>query len=97
MTIGRYEDNSLTESSHTGHRLGYKDGLNITGFFHTHPSLGFKNSDRLVPSDKDLDVKDAGLKQIPNLKFFLLTQPENYGNPFPNKIDYTTGYQRRLN
>lgn len=98
MTIGMYKFNEHKKTRSMGHTLGMAQGLNLTGFFHTHPGNGhdISNSDRLVPSDQDLDSRDAALKHNPSLKFFLITEPENYGDEYPNKIPYTTGYSRRL-
>jgi RHS repeat-associated protein len=96
ITIGMYKDNEYMKSFSSGHTLGLRSGLTLTGFFHTHPSGGnISNSDRLVPSDQDLDARDSDHKINPNLKYFLITAPESYGDDYL-KIDYTTGYSRRL-
>lgn len=98
MSIGMYKFNDHKKSVASGHALGMSQGLNLTGFFHTHPGDGhsISNSDRLVPSDQDLDSRDAALLYNPNLRFFLITAPEHYGDEYPKKIPYTTGYSRRL-
>ncbi len=103
MTIGGYGGNSLTGASSKGHSLGSYfrtmdeiKSFRLTGFFHTHPGSGnFSVSDRIVPSNKDLDSRDKALEKNPNLKFFILIHPLNYGDEFPLKIPYTTGYSRR--
>ncbi|MCE7057182.1 RHS repeat-associated core domain-containing protein [Algoriphagus sp. AGSA1] len=97
ITIGRYINNEHKKAVGSGHVLGMKQGLDITGFFHTHPGNGrdISNSDRLVPSTQDLNSRDNALQMIPSLKFFLLTQPVNYGDKYPLKINYTTGYSPR--
>ena len=61
----------------------------ITAFFHTHPSLGISLTDRTQPSDQDKRHRDRALELQPNLQFFIITQPVNYGDSFPLKIDYT--------
>jgi len=96
VTLGLYKDNKIDKSGPSGHVLGLRQGLALTGFFHTHPSIGYSDSDRLVPSDPDLDSRDNALMHNPNLLFFILTDPVNYGDPYPNKIPYKTGYSRRL-
>jgi RHS repeat-associated protein len=99
ITFGTYGNNSHTRNvGGHGHALGLRQGLNLTGFFHTHPGNGhdISNSDRLVPSDTDLDSRDRALQHNPSLQFFLITAPVNYGDPYPKKIPYRTGYSRRL-
>jgi RHS repeat-associated protein len=97
VSIGMYKNNSHKKSSSSGHILGLRKNLNLTGFFHTHPNGGnISNSDRLVPSDADLDSRNNALRHKPNLNFYLITAPVNYGDEYPKKIPYTTGYSRRL-
>jgi len=98
MTIGQYQFNDHKRSVSAGHQLGLSQGLNLTGFFHTHPGNGhdISNSDRLVPSDQDLDSRDAALQHNPSLRFIIITEPENYGEEYPKRIPYTTGFSRRL-
>ena len=62
----------------------------MTGFFHTHPSSGnFSVSDRTRPSEQDKKSRDKDVKLMPNLQFYILTHPVNYGDKFPYKISYT--------
>jgi hypothetical protein len=97
VSIGLYKFNSHKKSGPTGHHLGLKEDLTLTGFFHTHPSGGgISDSDRLVPSDADLDSRDNSLRHKSNLNFYLITAPVNYGDDYPKKIPYSTGYSRRL-
>ncbi|HEU4495865.1 MAG TPA: RHS repeat-associated core domain-containing protein, partial [Flavobacterium sp.] len=66
MSIGQYKDNTYTKSLSKGTNLrAYFDEIEeikkirITGFYHTHPDgAGIDDSDRLVPSDQDLKVRD---------------------------------------
>jgi RHS repeat-associated protein len=103
ISIGRYQDNDMTttKGGH-GQNLNYLQPgddfsrYTLTGLFHTHPSTNISTSDRVVPSDVDLDGRDSDLKNNPNLKYYILTDPLNYGDPYPYKIDYTTGFSRRL-
>jgi RHS repeat-associated protein len=102
ISIGRYEDNSMTTTRSHGHSLNYlspgddRSKYNLTGFFHTHPSVNINTSDRVVPSDQDLKVRDSDHGINPNLKYYLLTDPLGYGDPYPYKIDYTKGFSYRL-
>lgn len=103
VTIGRYKDNDLTTTKANGNNLWtYFHGSDETnqytlrGFFHTHPSANVNVDDRVVPSDQDLSVRDSDHKLDPNLKYYILTDPLSYGNPYPYKIDYTTGFSYRL-
>jgi hypothetical protein len=89
VSIGMYKNNSLKEAKSLGHVLGLQQGLNLTGFFHTHPSLGIADSDRLRASGQDKSARDNDLKTDPNLQFFILAAPVNYGDIYPKKIDYT--------
>lgn len=96
ITFGRYVNNEHKKSVGSGHVLGLKQELNLKGFFHTHPSgANINNSDRLVPSNQDLSSRDNALRQMPKLEFFLITQPVNYGDRYPLKIDYSTSYSMR--
>ncbi len=105
ISLGSYINNGNRETRDHGSRAlaGYVNTLEEfnrytpTGIFHTHPSIGIKDvNDRIVPSDRDLDFRDANLANNPALEFFLITHPVNFGDPYPNKIPYTEGYQRRL-
>jgi RHS repeat-associated protein len=107
ISIGMYKNNSFDETKSHGHNLASyfktreekKSNIprfNLTGFFHTHPSANISNSDRLVPSDADLDARDNALRFNPNLKFLILTAPVSYGDNYPKRVPYTTGYSRRL-
>ncbi len=104
ISIGKYQDNDMTTTKSNGSNLwNYFHGsdesnrFTLTGFFHTHPSTNINVSDRIVPSDQDLSVRDADHKQVnPNLKYYIITEPLNYGDPYPYKIDYTTGFSYRL-
>jgi len=63
----------------------------LTGFFHTHPSgANISVSDRTQPSKQDKSSRDAALKLMANLQFYILTHPINYGDKFPYRIPYTT-------
>ena len=98
ISIGSYSNNSYKENKGGhGQNIWYKAFPNsklensLTGFFHTHPSGPDINvSDRIRPSDQDRKSRDSALKQMPNLQFFILTHPINYGDPFPLIIPYTT-------
>lgn len=104
ITIGAYENNSLKETTNHGANAfrNYSSTVkefmsSLTGYFHTHPSGGnISDSDRLVPSDADLNSRDNVLNYNPNLRFFLITRSVNYGSKFFKKIPYTKGYSRRL-
>ena len=109
ITIGMYKDNTMTESKSSGENLwAYFHGseeskkYNLTGFFHTHPTINddvynrTDNSNRTKPSDKDLSNRDSDHKTNPNLKYYIITNPLNYGDPYPYKIDYTTGFSYQL-
>jgi hypothetical protein len=103
ISIGRYEKNDMTTTKDYGHNLAYYfntgeeiKNYSLTGFFHTHPSTNVNPGDRVVPSDQDLNGRDSDHKLNPNLKYYILTEPLNYGDPYPYKIDYTTGFSYRL-
>lgn len=96
MSIGLYKNNGLKETNSNGHaawvRMYPHSNLNksLTGFFHTHPSNGnISVTDRTQPSRQDLYSRDKNLKANPNLQFYILTHPVNYGDHFPKKIPYT--------
>lgn len=102
-----YEDNSFDKTKSYWHNLAVyfkttqerKTNISkftLTGFYHTHPSTNISNSDRMVPSDADLDNRDNSLKFNSNLSFFIITDPVNYGDNYPTIINYTSGYSRRL-
>ncbi len=105
--LGKYKKNRATKSyKYVRELIKTKEAINegidvsnVTGFFHTHPGNGsdYDNSNRLVPSDSDLDFRDRSLNTNPNLKFFIITRPKNPGGKYPYKIPYTKGYSRRLN
>jgi hypothetical protein len=91
ISIGNYEKNDLTSAKGHGHNLGtyFKtmeeiNKYNLNGFFHTHPNTG--TPDRLVPSDPDLSGRNSDHKINPNLKYYLLTAPLNYGDAYPIKL-----------
>ena len=98
ISIGRYENNSYkeTKGGH-GHVLWnrlYPDSKlenSLTGFFHTHPSgANISISDRIQPSVQDKRSRNRVLELMPNLQFYILTHPINYGDKFPYRIPYTT-------
>ncbi|MGN0186874.1 MAG: RHS repeat-associated core domain-containing protein [Paludibacteraceae bacterium] len=98
ISIGRYKNNGykITKGGY-GHTLWNKLYPNsklensLTGFFHTHPSgANISVSDRTKPSQQDKTSRDEALKIMPNLQFYILTHPINYGDKFPLKIPYTT-------
>jgi len=103
ITIGGYTKNDFQNTKSYG-LSAFRDYVSsveeftssIKGFFHTHPGDGgqISNSDRLVPSNPDVNTRDAALKLNPSLRFFLITRPVN-GGSFPLKIDYTKGYIKR--
>lgn len=70
--------------------------LNFATLFHTHPSVNISTSDRVVPSDQDLKGRDSDYMNYPHMKDYILTDPLNYGDLYPYKIDYTTGFDYRL-
>ncbi len=88
MTIGLYRDNTLTRTRGSGHVLGLAAGLTLRALFHTHPSLGYKESDRMRASGTDKVSRDAALALQPNLRFYILTEAANPSDQ-PIKIDYT--------
>lgn len=47
-------------------------------------------SDRTQPSSQDKRSRDAALKIMPDLEFYILTRPIYYGDDFPLIIPYTT-------
>ena len=83
-----YENNLHTRTKAYGHSLGFKMGLNLTGFFHTHPEVKDRNA-TLYPSPQDLDTKNKGILSKPELNYYLITRPENYGQSYPRKLNYT--------
>lgn len=97
ITVGRYKNNTHTENrSGHGHNLWNKLFPNsrlensLTGFFHTHPSNSSINASiRINPSQQDRNSRNSALEQMPNMQFFILTQPVYPGGDFPLKIDYT--------
>jgi len=105
IAIGKYKRNTHKSTKSKGITAliqfagsGKKFNEGVRGFFHTHPSGGnIKESDRVVPSDTDLEARDNSLKINPNLRFYLITNPINYGDKYPYKIEYTTGYYKRMN
>ncbi|WP_455584676.1 hypothetical protein [Bacteroides sp.] len=98
ISIGAYKNNTLTQSGSSGHALWakmYPDlklENSMTGFFHTHPSIGYSVSDRTSSSKQDRNSRDAALKVMPHLQFYILTHPVNYGDKFPYKISYTNAW-----
>ena len=98
ISIGSYQNNTLTQSGSSGHALWQRMnpdsqlGNSITGFFHTHLTTGYSVSDRTTSSKQDRDSRDAALKLMPNLQFYILTHPVNYGDKFPYKIPYTNAW-----
>jgi len=96
ISIGNYQNNTLTESGPSGHTLWQRMnsdsqlGNSITGFFHTHPTIGYSVSDRTSASEQDKRSRNRELKQMPHLRFWILTHPVNYGDKFPYKKEYTT-------
>lgn len=102
ISIGKYQNNDMTTTRGHGQNLNYLEPgddfkrYSLTALFHTHPSTNINTSDRVVPSDQDLDSRDSDLKNYPHMKYYILTDPLNYGDPYPYKIDYTTGFDRRL-
>lgn len=93
ITIGRYEGNTGTRAISAGLNLKSYNNGNLMGkiqlrvLYHTHLS-SYGDSDRLVPSDADLDYRDAALKNSPDVEFRIITNPNN--------VNYTTGFSRRL-
>jgi hypothetical protein len=98
VSIGNYQNNTLTKSGPSGHALWQRMnpdsqlGNSITGFFHTHPTIGYSVSDRTRASDQDKRSRDAALKLMPHLQFYILTHPVSYGGTFPYKIPYTNAW-----
>ena len=98
ISIGSYQNNTLTQSVSSGHALWQRMnpdsqlGNSITGFFHTHPTTGYSVSDRTRASDQDKRSRDAALKLLSNLQFYILTHPVSYGGTFPYKIPYKNAW-----
>ncbi len=94
ITIGEYRENRHDSAKGHGITLWNKTfpeeklDNHIKGFFHTHPTTGYSNSTKLKPSPQDIKSRDMALKNNPNLQFYILTQPERYGDKFPLKIPY---------
>ncbi|RSK47173.1 RHS repeat-associated core domain-containing protein [Hymenobacter rigui] len=94
IAIGYYGGNTLTSAKSHGNTLAYSENLTVTGFFHTHPSMNVRLSDRVVPSDNDLtsmnnyntvikneniiSVSGTCIKYSHNLQYFFITSPEIY-------------------
>ena len=100
ITLGSYKRNShkINKGGH-GHILWnrvFPDSNiknSLIGFFHTHPSdIGISVSDRTQPSDQDKYSRDAALKMMPSLQFYILTHPIHYDDDFPLVIPYTTWF-----
>ena len=98
ISLGRYCNNGYTENN-GGHgnilwnKLFPDSNIqtSLTGFFHTHPSCAnISVSDRTQPSGQDKRSRDAALKIMPDLEFYILTRPIYYGDDFPLIIPYTT-------
>jgi RHS repeat-associated protein len=86
ITIGAYKNNQIDKSLTTGQILGFQIGLTLKGYYHTHPSDGYKESDRTHASSLDRDNRDKDLRKMPNLQFYIITAPTNYGDEYPKKI-----------
>lgn len=99
ITIGSYKRNSYkSNNGGHGHMLWnrvFPDSdikSSLTGFFHTHPSgPDISVSDRTRPSDQDKRSRDAALKMMPSLQFFILTH-SIYHDDYPMIIPYTTWF-----
>lgn len=95
VSIGNYKNNTLTDSGYAGQILWAKMNPSskieesLTGFFHTHPSIGYNKLDRTTSSLKDKQSRNNALGLMPLLRFYILTQPIKYGDKFPYKINYT--------
>lgn len=86
MSIGKYENNTYTETRGSGTMMwnklypDLKIEQSITGFFHTHPSGGtISVSDRTSASEQDRKAKNNALRHNPTLQFFIITHPIHYG------------------
>ena len=97
MTIGRYENNRHDRTGSYGINFhSYPDIKNeyqrfqVKGIFHTHPSTGYSVLSRTSASRQDKKSRDEWLKMHPSLRVFILTEPVQYGDKYPYKIDYTT-------
>jgi proteasome lid subunit RPN8/RPN11 len=88
ITIGGYAGNKLRETNSHGHVKGISMGLNLKGFFHTHPEVNDKNA-TLYPSSRDLESRNSSLASNSNLNYYLITRPEFYGQKYPRKFNYT--------
>jgi RHS repeat-associated protein len=84
ITIGKYINNGPQSAKAAGLTLGIKAGLKLQVHYHTHLSH-FRDSDRLHPSNRDLEIKDA--RTDPDVKFIIITKPKSF--------NYTTGFFRR--
>jgi hypothetical protein len=91
ITIGLYKDNKYRKSGPTGQELRRKLGLTMTGIFHTHPGYGPETGTpgRLHPGDVDLGYRDNALSLNPNLRFYIIGEPEQYGDDYPAKREFT--------
>ena len=94
--IGGYELNTETNTRNFGNNLnGVIDNLRdiqryeFRGFFHTHPELSRGHDERFIPSPADIRLRNAGLLNNPNLRYFILTHPARFGDDFPTIIEYT--------
>lgn len=90
VTLGRYRYNSYNSTKQHGQASwayfhNRNPQLGITGFFHTHPMK--EGRDR--PSTIDIEARNNILEIMPNLEFYIITYPVNYGDPTPYKISYT--------
>jgi len=89
ITIGQYQSNESDKCKAFGETLGYNKGLYRNGKFHTHQSTG----DKYEPSPQDKTARDgeikSNFKMNPTLRFLILTFPKNYGDRYPERIDYT--------
>ena len=89
ITLGMYKNNRKKKTTSSGHDLGFRKGLNLKGFFHTHPTIGGDKTNRIKPHTKDKTFRNNALRKNPNLRFYIITKPLNYGDAYPMKIDYT--------
>lgn len=91
ISIGAYNNNTSHKTKNYGQRgLSSQVGIsfqdNIVGIFHTHPlDFSFTSQQRRSPSDQDLSFKERQKIINPQLRFFILTQPE-YGYEYKNEF-----------
>jgi len=91
ISLGGYGGNNQTTTKSYGEGAGGRAGLNLTGFFHIHPTLPWDPAgcDPSLSSEQDRTTRDAGLEGNPNLRYYLIYDGiGEHGEPFI-KRDFT--------